>query len=275
MSKRAGTAGGHTTSAQVVELDSALWRRLLVGSDDDEVFFESWLALQARQLRRAVNAVLVVLDQDGQMRPVSYWPKGTAPGLNVIKVAQSAVRRRIGIVRRLDADESEDEAICSFAYPVIIEDDVAAVAAFNLSDATEQELQSSLRRVQWGAVWLENHFRQQRAGIVTGTAERLSASLDLVAVALEHESAAPAALALMTETAVRLGSERASIGFRHRLSCRVMAISHTSEISQRQNLVRGIAAAMDEAIDQQKIIVFPAAKEDYAVTVKHRELSQR
>ena len=51
---------------QVVELDSALWRRLLSNDDDDEIFFDSWLALQARQLPGALNAVLVVLGEDGR-----------------------------------------------------------------------------------------------------------------------------------------------------------------------------------------------------------------
>jgi RND family efflux transporter MFP subunit len=274
MDEHRGAARGTGSDDRVVELDSAHWRQLLAG-DEEEAFFGSWLALQAQQLPRVLSAILITLSDEGQLRPVSFWPKGTAPGLGAIKAAESAARRGIGVVRRNDEHGQAGDVVCSFAYPVTVGDEVAAVAAFNLGDVSEHDLQSALRRVQWGAVWLENHFREQQASQLGETTDQLAATLDLVAVALEHKSAEAAALAFATETAVRLGCERASIGFRRGKGCRVAAVSHTADISRRQNLVRGIAAAMEESVDQCKILVFPPAGEDHSVLVKHRELSQR
>ncbi|WP_407493412.1 efflux RND transporter periplasmic adaptor subunit [Pseudooceanicola sp. MF1-13] len=263
----------HSSRAdQVVELDSALWRRLLTEDEDDEVFFDSWLALQARQLPGAVNAVLVVLAEDGRLRPVAFWPKGAPPGAEAIKAAQSALKKASGVVRRAQEADGRTNA---FAYPVKSGDEVVAVGAFTVQNASEADLQAALRRVQWGSSWLEGRFAHQERETVKDTAGRLATVLDLVGVSLEHDSAGAAALAFTTEAATRLGATRVSLGQRKRYRSKVLSVSHSAQISRRQNLVRGIGNAMDEAIDQRRIVVFPAADDDNAVTACHRELSQK
>lgn len=277
MTSQSGGRGGSSPEAQVVELDSALWRHLL-DARDDGAFLESWLALQARQLPGVEGAILAVLDADGRLRPAAHWPKDAPPGMAALRVAQAAVERRLGVVRRAPASGGDDggREICAFAYPVILDDnEVAAVAAFTLATPTAEETERALRAVQWGAVWLENHFRRLRGRALAESAERLATALDLVAVGLDHSGFASAALALATEACTRLGCERVSIGFAARPACRVAAISHNADFSRRQNLVRAIGEAMDEAMDQGTTVLWPAPPEEHVVTVKHRELSQR
>lgn len=272
MGARATTADEPPQGGQVVEFDTALWRQLLA-QGDREAFYESWLALQARQLPGVIGGVLIALDEEGVLRPAAHWPKGSLGGLELMKAVESAATRRTGVVRR-NGPEGGEGRVTSFAYPVTVDDEVVAVAGFNVGSA-ERDLQAALRRVQWGSVWIENSFRERKLQSANDLTGRLSAALDLVAVTVEHASYGAAAIALATETATRLNLERASIGFVRGAACRVAAISHTSEVSRRQNLVRGIAAAMDEAVDQGMIVVYPPARSDNTVVVAHRALSQR
>jgi RND family efflux transporter MFP subunit len=260
---------GTTESAEVFQLDSSLWRNMLSGKDE-AAFFESWLALQARQLPGAQNATLVVADSDGTLKPRAFWPQGAAPGAAAMKAAQSAAKKKSGIVRR-----DEAAGIAAFAYPVILGDELLAVSAYTVNLQSDRQLQESLRRVQWGSVWLENRFAAQSRAALSENAERLLAALDLIAVSLEGGSYRSAALAFATEAAERLGAQRVSLGWRSGRKSKILAMSHVAKPDRRQALVRSIVGAMDEAMDQEAVIVHGAGGEGEApqVTIRHRELA--
>lgn len=106
-------------------------------------------------------------------------------------------------------------------------------------------------------------------------ASRSGTVLALQARALSHERFAAAATAVAGELALRLGCERVSIGLRHQGRARVAAISDTADIRERQNVVRALAAAMDEAMDQKIVIVHPLpGGSSPSVSVAHGELAQ-
>jgi RND family efflux transporter MFP subunit len=78
--------------------------------------------------------------------------------------------------------------------------------------------------------------------------------------ALAHERFAPAATAVVNELALLLGCERVSIGFHAGGKIDVGAISNTSDVRQRQSTVRAIAAAMEEALEQRAMIIYPVPR---------------
>ena len=149
---------GTTESAEVFQLDSSLWRNMLSGKDE-AAFFESWLALQARQLPGAQNATLVVADSDGTLKPRAFWPQGAAPGAAAMKAAQSAAKKKSGIVRR-----DEAAGIAAFAYPVILGDELLAVSAYTVNLQSERRTTACRARPDRGVVgrWL---IPQRRAGL--------------------------------------------------------------------------------------------------------------
>jgi RND family efflux transporter MFP subunit len=81
--------------------------------------------------------------------------------------------------------------------------------------------------------------------------------LGFVATALEHEAFRAAATAVATELATHLACERVSLGFLHGREIRVEAISHSASFDARTKLIRDIAAAMEEAVDQEATLVYP------------------
>jgi RND family efflux transporter MFP subunit len=88
-------------------------------------------------------------------------------------------------------------------------------------------------------------------------ASQARAVLLLQSRALQHERFAPAAAAVLSELALMLGCERASIGFHSQGRLRVAATSGGSEPLQQPTLVRAVAVAMHEALDQRAAVVYP------------------
>ena len=99
--------------------------------------------------------------------------------------------------------------------------------------------------------------------------------LQLQARALGHERFAAGAGAVATELALLLGCERVSIGFHSQSRVRVAAMSGHADLRTRQNLVRAIAAAMDECLDQRGTVIHPLPRgSSAAVAVAHAELAR-
>jgi RND family efflux transporter MFP subunit len=105
---------------------------------------------------------------------------------------------------------------------------------------------------------------------------RLQTVLDLIASSLEHQGFQAASMAFVTQLATKLECDRASLGFGDGKQIHIQALSHTAEFGKQMNLVRAIESAMDEAIDQQALVLYPLPVEATPlVTRAHAELSRQ
>ncbi len=112
--------------------------------------------------------------------------------------------------------------------------------------------------------------------LVAPAQDRWVTVLELVGVSLEQEGFRAAATTVATELATRLACERVSFGFRVRGRMRVEAISHSAEFDTRSNLARDLAAAMDEACDQDATVAYPPLAEDLPRVARvQQDLAQR
>jgi multidrug resistance efflux pump len=146
----------------------------------------------------------------------------------------------------------------------------------DLTARGDAELQAALRQLDWGTGWLEVFAKRQMATAEPGTKERLQAVLDLMASTLGQDRFFGASGAFATSLATRLGCDRVSVGFMNRGRAQLRAMSHTAHFGQRADLVRGIEAAMDEAIDQQATVAVPASASDAPrITRAHEGLAAR
>ena len=100
--------------------------------------------------------------------------------------------------------------------------------------------------------------------------------LELVGVTLEAEGLRAAATAVVTELAARLQCDRVSLGLLRPGGLRVEAISHSAQFDVRSQLVRDLAAAMEEAADQDALVVYPVPPSAAGrITRAHAELATR
>jgi RND family efflux transporter MFP subunit len=100
--------------------------------------------------------------------------------------------------------------------------------------------------------------------------------LELLGTLVSHEGSAAAAMAFVTAVATRLQCDRVSVGFVRRGRAHIKAVSHSAQFVKQTNLIRAIGGAMEEAVDQQATILYPAPRDVAArVTRMHAELARQ
>jgi biotin carboxyl carrier protein len=249
-------------------LDQALWNRFRA-AETGEAFAAAWLALQCRIAEGATAGVLVLGEPDhGPFRPAAAWPDAAAVTPALSAAAEEALRQRQGVAMP-GSGEAADRHV---AAPILLEGRLCGVVAIALGGQATPP--AAIRQLHWGAGWIEALLRREQMAADAEARTRATTAFDLLGVVLEHSEARAAATALATELARRFGCDPVSIGFRRGGHCRVQALSHAAWFAERQNVIRDVGAAMDEAIDQKAIIVHPARPGwDYRVMRAHEDLA--
>ncbi|MCH7863447.1 MAG: HlyD family efflux transporter periplasmic adaptor subunit, partial [Proteobacteria bacterium] len=141
----------------------------------------------------------------------------------------------------------------AIGYPIMVNDQVRGAAAIEVDQAPDDEVRLAMDQLEWGCGWLESLIRRGR---VTSS-DRLATVIELLATSLHYDRFQTAATAVATELAGTLECERVSIGFLKGQHVRLRALSHSASFGKKANVIRAIEAAMDEAIDQQAVVLYP------------------
>ena len=102
---------------------------------------------------------------------------------------------------------------------------------------------------------------------------KLRQAMETLAAANHHNRFKSVAMAVCNELATQWRCERVSAGFLKGRYVRVGAMSHTEHFSRKMHLVQDIEAAMEECLDQDAEIVFPASEQQTSVTRAAQEFS--
>ncbi len=274
-------ASGSEASAhrRLADPEGELWSQLgeaaTVGA-----FCQSWLALQCRMISN-VSAALVLLGppERGPFSPAAVWPDARVNLRYLTATAERAMRERRGLLLRHGPNGAEgapSRERCDVAYPIEVDKRLHGVVVLDVVPRPEQQLLLVLRRLHWGAAWLEVLFRREEAGRDANANARLQTVLDLAATAVTQERFSGAAMAFVTGLATRLDCDRASVGFIRGGRARVQAVSHSAQFGKQTNLIRAIGNAMEEAVDQQATVLYPPpADKEARVTRAHTELARQ
>ena len=260
------TAGAADTAlADQPLLDQALWQRFRA-AEGGAAFTGAWLALQCRFTEGALAGVLVLGEPDiGPFHPAATWPDAAAVSPLLSAAAEAAMRQRQGVALPGGGE------VC-VAAPILLAGRLCGVCAIALP--ARAAAAAAMRQLQWGAGWVEALLRREQMAAESGQLDRATNAFDLLGVVQEHAEAGASATALATELARRFDADPVCIGFRQGGHCRVAAISNAAFFGDRMTLVRDVGSAMDEALDQQAVILFPPRPEwEYRVTRAHAELA--
>lgn len=232
------------------------------------------------------GVVMLALPDRDSVTPVACWPAGRAATPLLVEVARSALTSgNSALLSNPHDHDSEEGKFDALAAPLVIGERVVGIIAMEVarrpdaSKCTTTELlqwgsrqRATLELLQWGTHMLEPLVQQHN----DGASEHLVTALELVALCLEHTRFQAAATTVATELATRLSCNRVSIGFLRGHRVQVRAMSHNARSGSKTNLMRDIEAAMEEAIDQDSAVVFPAGTEQAAlITHAHAELAER
>ncbi|MEY4983149.1 MAG: hypothetical protein RIR62_1415 [Pseudomonadota bacterium] len=107
------------------------------------------------------------------------------------------------------------------------------------------------------AGWVGTTLLHARNTAAAEAEQAAIASLQAVAAFVTHRRFSEAARALMTHLADRFGCDRVALGLARGRRIRLRAISHAGNFSRSVGLVRRIEAAMDETLDQERVLLWP------------------
>ncbi|WP_428673401.1 efflux RND transporter periplasmic adaptor subunit [Roseibium sp.] len=251
-------------------LEQTLWKALSSETDSKSRLF-AMLALMAERIGQ-VTAAVVVLKEAGQneFAPVAVWPQGIALPEELTSAAQKSLDGNQGLVL---PRSGTPERFAELSCPVTLNGTLAGVIAITVSEADSERLKRAFREVQWAVPWVREALLQAELSLSREQNTRTNTALKLFAATLSERRFRAACLSFVSDLAARFDCERVSLGFSGRRHVKVTVISKTARFSKEMNLVRMIGSAMDEALDQRAMIVYPADPDDAVATRAHQELA--
>lgn len=238
-----------------------------------EDFCRNWLALQCRMIEGVQAGIVLFGPADrGPFSPVAIWPVELQHLTQLTHTAERtlAERRRL-VVCGEPTEGGTQNGPSELGYPIEVCGSLHGAVVLEVTPRSGTEIEKLMRRLQWGAAWLELLFARETVALEKHARERIQAALDLVATAVGHDRFYASAMALVNALATSLACDRVSLGFVKSGHACVAAVSHSAEFKAQTNVIRGLAEAMDEAIDQRETIVFPPPAEGASVVMLAHE----
>jgi hypothetical protein len=262
------------TSDRVAYLEPALWKRLGDAKTDADMA-RAWLALQCQMIEGATRGLLLLQTQrPNNYEAVAYWPEGSGRLAPLAEVAEAAMRERRGVVRAdVPGGFPDPAAPAHIGFPITSDKQLHGAVAVSIHGGSDHA-RLAMRQLQWGVAWVRDRLAQQRNDLQGQLLDRSRAALDLLGNALEHERFEAAAMATVTALSMRCQCARVSLGMLKGRSVAVRVISHSAQFGRQMNLVSALGAAMEEAIDQRCMIIFPPPPELAIGTTAHAQLSK-
>jgi hypothetical protein len=201
----------------------------------------------------------------------------------------AALKRRKSVVTRIDASEGELEVKRLVAVnaarpvagiagrnflvscPLLLERHLHGAVSIEFRHDPSIKTRDFLKQVESSIKWLQFLSATETGG--TGSMENAALALQITARALSQDTSAAAASSVVTELATRLSCERVSIGFREGRELKLYALSHSARFESKQNLIKRIEAAIEEAVDQKETLIYPAQDNSAYLLQAHEELA--
>lgn len=257
------------------DAEGILWLKLAETSSAEE-FCNCWLALQCSMIDRVAGGLVLLGEPDkGPFSPVAVWPDVQRDMQYLVPAAEQALTERRGVLLKGRSSQTSGVPACHIAYPVEISGKLHGVVVVEVSERPEDELQTVLRQLHWGSAGIEVIFRRKGAEQNSAIIDRMAAVMELTVTSVQPSTFQDSAVALVNEFATRLNCDRVSLGKIKKGFVHVVAISHTAKFDKKTNLVQCIESAMEEALDQQTMLVYPQDPDGTVAALLHQEMARR
>lgn len=156
--------------------------------------------------------------------------------------------------------------------PLLIDRDLYGAVSFEFKHEAGTKTLDFLNDVEAAIKWLEFLSHSQNTGAELANA---ALALQITARALSQESSSAAAASIVTELATRLNCERVSIAFIEGRELNLYALSHSARYESKQNLIKQIESAIEEAVDQCETLVYPTSEISPYMLQAHSDLAKQ
>lgn len=143
------------------------------------------------------------------------------------------------------------------------------VAVFFLPGFSESQAAAALRHLRLVADTPQIYRLQRAAGESQVKLSHFSSVLDLMALLNAQHRYLAVAMTLCNELAARHKCDRVSLGWLDGEYVKLQAISHTERFEKKMEAVRALEQMMEEALDQDELLVWPPPEGDTRVNRDH------
>lgn len=232
-------------------------------------FSEKWLETTCSLLPGVHSAVFMVPDPNNdQLHLLAHSPEDLAQHQDFFAIVKYALKKN-GEVCLAKAHVIDGQPLDYFAKPVYIRSRIAGVLTIkmkHLPTAKHLAVYHSLKRsIRWLA--LASFLKPE-------SDEFYSSVVGMLASCFEQASYRQGLMRMVAELTSQFNCERVAFAERRGHHCSVTAVSNSADFDQRSNLVRKIADAMDEAVEQDSAILFPDI-ESKVIQRAHQELARK
>lgn len=237
-------------------------------------FWGSYLAV----LGAATGAAAIALLRDGPKETPGWqkvlgWPDESWPAVLARHAADLAETCVVQGSARMRAEEGgSDLWLAGMRLPAERPEE-AWVAVLLIRAAGEREAEEALVRARL----LAHLPAVQRMNARTDRSEvavaHFASVLELISLLNEPKRFGAAAMVLCNELATRHQCTRVSLGWLRGEYVRLRALSHSERFDRKSEAVQAIETAMEEALDQDEILLWPAPETQRLVVRDHAALA--
>ncbi len=231
-----------------------------------ERFLDELLASQCRMAKAEAGAILRLARAE-QIEILAAFPHPTGngdlawtqkAGKSLPKALQAG--KSVIVQEPASARKEGTPRFYQILIPLQSQNALKAAALYRVKARTPQKVLVSQARLETTALQLNHHELRMSMRLQHETLDRLHCVLEVLDVVNQPQRFLGAAMALSNEMAARLACHRVSLGFLKGSGVQVRAMSHTDTFSREMQAVQAIEAAMEECLDQDLEIVYPAGE---------------
>ena len=148
------------------------------------------------------------------------------------------------------------------------------VAAFLLEDRAPEQIEWALNCLKLVADTPSLYQSERAARRLMNEVVHFSEALDLMSLINGEKRYLAAAMTFVNEVASRYHCPRVSFGWLEGGYVRLQAISHMERFEKKMAVVEGLEAAMEEALDQDEEILWPAVEGSTSVVRDHEAFTR-
>lgn len=265
-----------TAETRIAEAGESPWRTLVTAEGVQDAAL-AWTSLMLTRISEMAGtdpvACTVFLMRDGGPVMLGSTPQERSPGADMMAAARSAHDQGRAVVRGRMPETGQEGAIAA-AVPLEVEGTILGLVGLEMRPADRGVLSAAMRNLQWGSAWMRDAMRAEQSRADAKRHEQAVHALNAVVTVAERDAFPTASRAAVTDLATRFDCDRVSLGLRRFGRTRVAAVSHSAQFSRRMSLIRQLAGAMDEAIDQRATVLWPDETEVVMSTRGHAQLGQ-
>ena len=231
------------------------------GNPPDQ-FLAQLLATQCRAAK-ADAAVVMRTGEENRLEILAAYPTNGA-STDWVARAEKPIRKAMArgesvIVKNAPASEgSVKPQRYLIVIPIQNAAAVRAAAAFLVQAQNPHKLLVSHARLETTPLLLDHYELGLTLNERHEAMNRLGRVLEVLSVVNRSNRFLSAAMALCNEIATQLACSRVSLGFLNGRCVHVQAMSHTDAFSRQMKLVQAIETAMEECLDQDVEVIYPA-----------------